>query len=43
VVVDTLSQHINGKLQRMVRFELTFDKEIHAQSDKEGLDERDCV
>jgi hypothetical protein len=39
-VVETLSQHINGKLERIGRFELASNRELHAESEKEGPDGR---
>jgi hypothetical protein len=39
-VVETSSQHINGKPERIGRFELASDRELHAQSDREGPDGR---
>jgi hypothetical protein len=40
VVVETSSQHINGKLERIGIFELMSDRELHAQPDREGPDGR---
>jgi len=42
-VVETLSQHINGKPKIIGIFQPTSDRELHAQSDREGLDGRDRV
>jgi hypothetical protein len=39
-MVETSSQHINGKPEMIDRFELTSDREMHAQFDREGPDDR---
>jgi hypothetical protein len=39
-VVETSSQHINGKPERIGRFEIVPDRELHQQFDIQGPDER---
>jgi hypothetical protein len=39
-MVETSSPPINGNLERTGRSELASDRKLHAQSDREGPDER---
>jgi hypothetical protein len=38
VVVETSSQHINGNIEMIGRFELASNREMNAQSDREDAD-----